>query len=159
MKKIQFNDITIKEFWSKHPSLTSLFSSMHEIESWVLDGDYDVNKGVEVWVSNLTSQNIKNIHLKAESLVVLLFYMKTQNAMYLYKKLIEVEPSLDRALQFTADGMLRHKEKRIPAMVFWDRFRHMMLDGSIAKFLGEKQLKNLHASIEHVNDSKGTICE
>lgn len=159
MKKIQFNEITVREFWSKHPSLSSLFLSMHEIESWVLDGEYDVYKGIEDWLANLTPKAVKNIALKADSLIVLFFYMKTQNAMYLYKKLIELEPSLDRTLQFTANNMLADPSKKVAAAVFWDRFRHMMLDGSIEKFLGETQLKNLHKCIEYVNNAKGTICE
>ena len=157
MSIVRFSKSTVQEYWFKHKSLSKLFSSMHEIESWVLEDDELVYGRIDRWVNRLSEDSIQNLPYKAESLIIVFFFLHAKNAMYLYKKLTELEPSLDRSLQHTANEMLKNDNTKISALVFWDRFHHLMLYTSIETFLGEQQLKYLQASIEHVNSTRGTI--
>lgn len=157
MQLIPFSKHKIDAYWRQYPAFKALFSSMREVEEWILEDNVDVYASIESWVKSLDSETLANLNDKAQPLIIVLFFLSTQKAMYLYKQLTEANETLDRALQFTANAMLQKPETNIIATVFWDRFRSMMFEQSIEDFLSPERLTRIKQAIDYVMETKGGV--
>jgi hypothetical protein len=157
MENLTFDTNKINEYWRQFPSLSELFDNMQRIESWILEDDVDVHAKISAWLASLKSSNrLSLLNTKADALIVVMFFLSTKKAMYLYRQLIDVNPALDRSLQLTAN-QLQDTETNLPAIVFWDRFRTVMIDSGLSDFLGPERLKAIQKSIDFVSKTRGTV--
>ena len=158
MRKIRIDSMSIASYWREYPGLSEMFESMSEVETWVLEDEFEVFERINQWVSDLNSdEKVAALNDKADALLIVLYFLSTRTSMYLYRSLTDINPTLDRALQFTANSWLQKNKNTIIATVFWDRFRELMLDTSLKDFLGTKRLQEIQQCIEHVSKSRGGV--
>lgn len=158
MATINYTSTDINEYWEQYPGLSELFYGMAEVEIWVLENDVDAEMKINEWIMRLDSTNkIAKLNAYSESLIVLLYFMHSSTAMYLYKKLTDINPSIDRSLQLSANAMLKEPTKYKYGVVFWDRFKQLLLDDSLKNLFSEDRIAVIQKCIAYVSKTNGNL--
>lgn len=159
MAVLDLSSTEIERYWHQYPMLNEVFSSMHEIESWVIDpsAHFKLDNAINTWANNLDDEQASRLPDKAEALVILLYFLPARSSLYLYKVLTDLNPAIDRALQISAMQMLKDDDLKNQGIVFWDRLHHLFVDKAISEMFDETRLETLKRCINEVNKNLGSL--
>lgn len=157
--KLRFNKGDIDNYWSKFPEISELLTEMSKIEDWTegVRADISIEERLENAIQQVFSskESLNTINDFPGPFIVLMFFLDSPSAIYVYRELTKIAPSFEKTLQLQATTMLSQQNLRTPALVFWDRIRTLATVQSVSELFSPARLKEVNGTIEFVVKTLG----
>jgi len=159
MKKFILSDSSVETFWGRYPELKPLLETMNERDNWTSDDNFKVFKSVSEWVASLDVNSLQGLEKFSYEILVVLFSLKTDRALYLFNLLSSNNPDLGKAILDTAHSLSTDPNKHREARVMLDRLNVIQMQETLNTVFLPDRLQALNKAMQAVNEKYGGLAD